>query len=214
MGSAGFDHVTLIDGADGSAIWTLGGKQNDFEDLRGSATTFFTQHQPRFWWDENHITLFDDGPDRVNVVGCTVNCTRGLHVKLDYDAMTVETVREYFHPMGLKVLAQGGLTSLENGNVLIAWGAQPGVTEHKGDEVVMDIQLGRIRNSESVPGTPGEGGNSVYRAFKMDWRGKPAWNPSMAVEDWTVYVSWNGATELAGWLVVSIASQSWVCVED
>ena len=199
MGSAAFEHVILVDGTDGSILWTLGGKGNDFEDPSGgSATSFFMNHQAIFWRDDNHITLFDNAIERVNAVGCTVNCSRGLHLRTDYEAMTVEVVREYFHPLGLKVRAQGGFTSLEGGNALIAWGMQPGVTEHRGGEVVMDIQLGRIIND-------GFGENAVYRAFKMDWEGKPSWDPSIAVEDGTVYVSWNGATELTGWVVVSFA---------
>ncbi|MBE3049282.1 hypothetical protein IMZ48_43640 [Candidatus Bathyarchaeota archaeon] len=162
--------------------------------------SFSSQHQPRFLGDHNHIVLFDNGPERVSSTGCTADCARGLHLTLDHDAMTMEVAREYFPPLSLKTLVQGGFMTLENGNALVAWGSQPGITEHKEDEVVMDIQFGRIVDLQ--PGQFG-GGGAVYRPFKGDWKGTPPWDPSIAVVGETVYFSWNGATEVAGWLVVS-----------
>ena len=86
---------------------------------------------------------------------------------------------------------------MENGNALIAWGSQPSITEHKGDQVVMEFQVGRL-SDELLFET-----NWPYRAFRMDWAGKPTWDPSIAVESSAVYLSWNGATELESWAVVS-----------
>lgn len=37
----------------------------------------------------------------------------------------------------------------------------------------------------------------------MDWKAAPPWDPSIAVEGAVAYVSWNGATEVATWVVVS-----------
>lgn len=203
VGLNSFNYILLINGTDGSTIWTLGGEDNNFEDLSGGdATNIWSHHQPRFWMNANHVTLFDNEYERVNAVGCSVNCSKGLHLRVDYDDMTAEVVSEYYHPTSLNSLAQGSFAFLESGNALVAWGSQPGVTEHKGDEVVMDIQVGRLLNEWL------EDANTVYRAFKMDWRGKPRWGPSIAVEDGTVYVSWNGATELAGWTVVSLECPS------
>jgi hypothetical protein len=200
VSSASFNHAILVNGTDGSTIWTLGGEDNDFQFLHGDPG-FAMLHQPRLLKSEdnsNHVTLFDNQVERVNAVGCTANCSRGIHVKLGHEKKTAEVVREFFHPMSLKSLAQGGFTSLKGGNVLVAWGTQPGVTEHKANgKVVMDIQFGRIGN-EYHPEW-----NAAYRVFKGHWKGQPAWDPSIAVEDGTVYVSWNGATEVAGWIVVS-----------
>ena len=43
-----------------------------------------------------------------------------------------------------------------------------------------------------------------YRGLKMNWTGKPFWPPSIAVDgDTRMYLSWNGATEVKRWAVVS-----------
>lgn len=43
-----------------------------------------------------------------------------------------------------------------------------------------------------------------YRGFKMNWTAKPFWPPSIATDGGTrVYLSWNGATEVKRWAVVS-----------
>lgn len=62
----------------------------------------------------------------------------------------------------------------------------------------MYIQIRRLLNEWL------DDANTAYRAFKMGWRGKPRWDPSISVKDGAVYVAWNGAMELAGWIVVSI----------
>lgn len=132
-------------------------------------------------------------------MGCTAHCSRGLHLRLDYDAMTAEVVREYFHPRSLQSIATGSYAALGSGNVLIGWGSQPAVTEFRGDAVVMDLQ--------NAPLSPGERWGEIgpYRAFKMDWVGRPTWGPSIAFDGGTVYLSWNGATEVESWVVVSAA---------
>jgi hypothetical protein len=52
----------------------------------------------------------------------------------------------------------------------------------------------------------------AYRVNKGDWKGNPSWPPSVAADapnnstlNATVYVSWNGATEVASWAIVSIS---------
>ncbi|SPO07755.1 uncharacterized protein DNG_10450 [Cephalotrichum gorgonifer] len=190
------DSIILINGTDGGTLWTLGGKNNDFTDTSGGrALGFAEQHHARIR-GQNRMTLFDNH-NRKNGVGCVTGCSRGLELKLDLDAMTAKFVREYYHPTGLVAAGKGGYVPLENGNALIAWGSQPSITEHKGDQVVMEIQVGRL-SDELLFET-----NWPYRAFRMDWAGKPAWGPSIAVDSSAVYLSWNGATELDSWAVLA-----------
>lgn len=121
--------------------------------------------------------------------------------------MTARLVKDYFHPANLVSGAMGGYTIVPNGNVLIGWGLNPTFTEHTPDgECVLDVQY-NIWNPE------GEG-RGHYRTFKSDWVGRPTWPPSLAWEDVgggltvsgspasRVYLSWNGATEVASWQIV------------
>ncbi|KAI0096265.1 Arylsulfotransferase-domain-containing protein [Nemania sp. FL0031] len=189
--------VALINGTDGSRIWQVGGVNNSFKDLsNGTATNFAFQHDARFTDDtETQITLFDNHAMHVTspTAGCTQDCTRAVRVALDYEAMEVRLVSEFYHPQSVQAWAQGGYHLLPNGNALIGWGVVPAMTEFDAaGNVVMDIQ---IRPWNTTAG----GGGPLYRVYKFDWIGQPLWQPSCAFADGTTYVSWNGATEVASW---------------
>lgn len=196
--------LALIDGKDGHPIWVLGGHRNQFLDLNdGRATDFGWQHDARFYKNQSHITMFDNhgeqtGPCRED--GCK---TRGLHLAIDTEAMTARIVQEYFHPAGIDSGAMGGFHTLDNDNVIIGWGYNPGFVEYTPDgKPVLDFQRGKL----------GEGFQAdmfAYRVMKHDWIGRPRWLPSAAIEaphrtteNATVWLSWNGATDIASWVVV------------
>lgn len=42
-----------------------------------------------------------------------------------------------------------------------------------------------------------------YRAFKFPWKGHPKWSPKIEIsdDDLEIYLSWNGATEVAQWVL-------------
>ncbi|KAI1824250.1 Arylsulfotransferase-domain-containing protein [Xylaria intraflava] len=189
--------VALINGTDGSRIWQVGGVNNSFKDTsEGLATNFAFQHDARFTDDsETEITLFDNHAMHVTspTAGCTQDCTRAIRIALDFDAMEVRLVSQYYHPQSVQAWAQGGYQLLSNGNALVGWGVVPAISEFDAaGNVVMDIQLCPWNTTEA-------GGAPIYRAYKFDWVGKPLWQPSSAFVDGIVYVSWNGATEVAFW---------------
>lgn len=193
--------VALINGTDGSRIWQVGGVNNSFKDLNdGNATNFAFQHDARFTDDdEAQITLFDNHAMHITspTSGCTKNCTRALRIALDYDAMEVRLVSQFYHPQSVQAWAQGGYHLLPNGNAIIGWGVVPAMTEFdEAGNVVMDIQI-RPWNTTAA------GGGPLYRVYKFDWVGQPHWEPSCAFIGGTVYVSWNGATEVVSWSLVS-----------
>ncbi|PNY29792.1 Uncharacterized protein TCAP_00293 [Tolypocladium capitatum] len=196
--------LTLVDGKDGHPIWILGGKRNQFEDLsNGTATNFGWQHDARFYHNQSHITMFDNHGE---VTGnCEGECeSRGLHLEIDSVGMTARVVREYFHPESINSGAMGGLQQLESGNVMIGWGYSPGFVEYKSDGTpVMDVQRGKI-------GVESLADMFAYRVYKHQWKGKPTWPPSAAVDapsrttlNATVYLSWNGATDVKSWAVLA-----------
>lgn len=175
----------------GEVLWRLNGKRSDFE--MGEGTPFVYQHDAR-----NHgnglVTLFDNGTGS----GESGVVSRGLALQLDYEAMTAEMVAEYIHPTEGTSQNQANMQLLPNGNFFIGWGPTPDTSEvTPNGEIVWHAQFP-------------EGGSS-YRAYRFPWAGMPAAPPDVAVETGnggaTVYVSWNGATGVAEWQVVSGASE-------
>ncbi|KAF5588231.1 hypothetical protein FPCIR_7249 [Fusarium pseudocircinatum] len=187
--------------------WVLGGKRNQFKDLSGgNATNFANQYNAKFvQGNESQISFFDN---QVTTSGsCSGdNCSRGVVVELDYEEMTVRLLHEFYHPQKISSGSGGSVQGLDNGNFLIGWGANPGITEHASNgTVVMDIQRGVIPHA--IDGDP-DLDMSAYRAWKMEWIGRPPWGPSIAsalpgneATNATIYVSWNGDTQVDRWEV-------------
>jgi hypothetical protein len=192
-----------VDRQSGNIKWTLGGKKNDFVDISGGrAIDFAWQHHARFG-DAAHtqITMFDNH-NVSSTIECTVGCSRGKHVELDYDNLTVRLVSEFYHPESLVSGFEGSYQPTRSGNVFLGWGANPTFTEHTpAGECVLDVQFDAWRPDKGYPVN--------YRAFKMNWKAFPTWGPSIVALNtgrdglFKVYVSWNGATEVAGWQLVS-----------
>lgn len=208
----------LIDGKTGQVIWTLGGKRNDFVELDPAdgleslnpVLSMGWQHHARFVpnTNETEMTLFDNHVKTTSHGRCRATCSRGLHVAIDDTSSppTVQLLREYLHPSRLQAQSQGSVQVLpatgdRMGSVFIGWGRCPSFTEHAASgETVMDVQFSPWHGDE----TPNALDN--YRAYKMDWVATPWWDPALAVREarggnLSVYVSWNGATEVRGWVV-------------
>jgi hypothetical protein len=186
----------------------LGGRQNNFTDLSdGDAIDFSWQHDAQFRDDALTQLTFFDNHNLDTFIGCepNLNCSRGRHLELDYNDMTVKVVKDYYHPEGVISGAMGGFEIAPGGNVMIGWGLNPTFTEHTPDgEVALDVQY--------LHWDPKGEGRGHYRTFKMDWTGYPPWDPAIAWADQglagsMVYVSWNGATEVKSWELVSDISQ-------
>ncbi|MDP9411438.1 MAG: arylsulfotransferase family protein, partial [Actinomycetota bacterium] len=179
--------VYKIDRNSGEVIWRLGGKKSDFEMGPGTRTDW--QHHARRRSDRT-ITIFDNG-------GVTTDGqSRGIVVELDEEAMTATLVREYTHPEKVFAATQGSMQILPNGNVFIGWGSEPLISEFDPEgELLFGARF------------PLEG--ESYRAFRFPWTGRPQDEPAVVAEagpkeeEVTLYVSWNGATEVAEWEVLA-----------
>ena len=152
----------------------------------GTRTSF--QHDARRQRDGT-LTVFDNG----NM--SEVEQSRAIVLELDEEAMTAKLVREYTHPDKVRSATQGNLQVLPDGNVFVGWGSAPLLSEF-GHE-------GGLLFSAAFP----EEGES-YRAFRFPWKGLPKDDPDLVArrgpEDRvTLYVSWNGATEVATWRVLA-----------
>jgi len=174
----------------GTILWKLGGRNNSFTDLSsGAATNFSWQHHMR-WHPGNRITLFDNGA--FNWLS-TANHSRGLHIQLDTGNKTASLIQAFVKP-GVLAHSQGSVQLMpDTGNVFVGWGHSSAYTEFAADGAILcDVHYGPSAFF-------GLGWAKSYRAFKAPWAGRPRTVPDVAMKDGAVYVSWNGATEVAAW---------------
>jgi hypothetical protein len=189
--------VYKIDRESGEIIWRLGGKKSDFE--MGPGTRFAYQHDARRQSD-GAITIFDNGTTTIhNGIPKAVEESRGIALELDEKKMTATLVAEYTHPDKLFADAGGNMQVLPNGNVFIGWGRARVFSEFSKD--------GDLLFSASFPKY------GSYRAFRFPWSGHPSDRPVTVAErtseeEVSVYVSWNGATQVTAWEVLAGASPS------
>lgn len=190
--------LVYVESVTGNILWTLGGSTSDFEDLsQGDATGFQWQHDARWISEDNGIiSLFDNGiahkhPDAAY--------SRALIIQLDFVNWTATLLEEYTSRDLISSASQGDVQLLRrphgDDHVFIGWGASAAFTEHSIDgDLLCETHFGAswLFYFERV---------SSYRAFKtFDWKAIPsAWDPEARVVGNNVYVSWNGATEVAYW---------------
>ena len=178
-----------IDHSSGAIIWTLGGRKSSYK--LSSAAVFAFQHDVRLHTDTDPtVTLFDDGggPPRVHTQ------SRAITVRLDSSGKTAKLVGQDQHSPALAAAFEGNLQALANGDQFVGWGQQPYFSEYNArGEMVFDA---RFVDS-----------NSSYRAYRLAWTGTPSGAPAVVASSsgstTNVYVSWNGATQVASWRVLA-----------
>ena len=212
-----------ISGIDGSVLWTIGGHNSSFTDIsNGLATDFAWQHDARWASDDlTTITVFDNR--HIETVS-EAPASRGMVLKLDYEAMTVNLTQSYDATSGIKSVRMGSMQMLREtpSNVLLGYGNEPGFTEFSANGTVLwDVLFGPLWTNRASADN--------YRAEKTSWKGYPTWNPKIAagpadpsilltssesqrnlirpnlIND-TAYFSWNGATEVASWVILASKS--------
>jgi hypothetical protein len=183
--------VYEIDQSTGRILWQLGGRHSTFTLGNGTSTAF--QHDAIVQPDGT-VTIFDDGagPPTIHPYA------RGIRVRLDGRRHTASLVQEYDHTPPISTNFEGNVQQLSGGDVFMGWGQQPYFSE--------DDARGRqiFDGHFAVP-------TSSYRAYRFPWQGQPATIPALAVAagpDGTTdsYASWNGATTVARWSVLTGAS--------
>ncbi|OJJ94799.1 hypothetical protein ASPACDRAFT_1892195 [Aspergillus aculeatus ATCC 16872] len=117
-----------------------------------------------------------------------------MMIYLDVDAREATLLAAYYHPQQMKAVSQGNLQVLDNdGRALVGWGHNAAFTEFSSDgQVLCNVHFGA-----SV--FFGFGRAVSYRVIKGDWVGRPQTAPDAEVIGNRIYVSWNGATEVAAW---------------
>lgn len=161
---------------------------------------------------EKLVSLFDNGADDRTRAR---EYSRGILVQINYPsdlntspqlsdedmlrAYTVRLVQRYDHPNSISANSQGSfqlIPSLRTGRdptIGIGYGQKPVFTEYSASgQVLCDTHFAPQFDRASV---------QSYRVFKSTWIGRPSEPPKAVIDedDYIVYVSWNGATEVKSW---------------
>lgn len=219
--------ITYIDGKTGDIIWRLGGKRNSFNDLsNGLATNMAHQHLARFHSLTAFPKLLtkdiSDHGTRKNKDGMTKQLlsafdngiqkrpARGVLIELTYPSQGVTSnapysaklIKSYEHPLHISSVSQGSMqlvasnvTGSGDPHVLVGFGYTGVWTEYAADGTVLCDS--RITTEKAF----GKGHVQSYAALKAKWTGQPSYPPSAvpAQSRSSVFVSWNGATEVKAW---------------
>jgi hypothetical protein len=174
----------------GKIIWRLGGKKSNF--TFGPGAKFSWQHDAHRRPDGT-ITLFDNAAQ-----GPTKGVqSKALRLRVDLRTRRATLVRAYRHRPSLLSPSQGNAQFLPNGHVFVGWGQNAYFTEYSAaGRVLFDASFG-----DAAPNI------DSYRVFRFAWVGTPRTKPAAVVKRpggvRTVYVSWNGATQVAAWEVLA-----------
>ncbi|TFY58012.1 hypothetical protein EVJ58_g6673 [Rhodofomes roseus] len=183
-----------IDGTDGEIIWKLGGKNSSF--TFGLNATFYGQQDARFV----------DGPTVVSMhVGeATTGQTteRGLSLLLNTTTMEATMLVEFLPLTPYTSTSQGSLRYDPDGNVVFGGGTNPWISEYlPNGTMIYSAALGGEGLVDSLI--------ENYRSLKTTtWIGYPQTAPDIAFNGSTVWASWNGATEVAEWEILTGAHPS------
>jgi hypothetical protein len=181
----------------GQIQWQLGGKHSSFAMGRGTATAW--QHDPRELPDGT-ISIFDNGASPP-----IHKQSRAIVVSLNLQHHTATLVSQLTRPSPLMAESQGDAQLLSNGNWLVGWGQIPDFSEFSpSGQLLLDAHF--------------PAGDESYRDLSFEWTGMPAHRPAFALQPpgagdasgspGTVYASWNGATQVAGWRVLAGSSRN------
>jgi hypothetical protein len=167
------------------------------------------------------VSAFDNGADNEEMGH---RPSRGVLIELTYPTAysspagttyTARLIREYIHPVQFISSSQGSMQILpSNGTsdprILLGYGYLGVWTEFSSDGQVL------CDNRFSAMSSWGKGDVQSYRVLRAPWKGEPSWPPAAAFEQGkqqsSVFVSWNGATEVKAWKLQQ-ANES-ACLDD
>lgn len=186
-----------ISKTDGRIVWRFGGARSDFNfDPR-----FQGQHHARVLsQNKTHtlISFLDNSYLPSNMNPLINDCSRAFVVSLRTDTtpMTAEVVQQFDHPHKAYAYGRGNVQTLPNGNTFVGWTDHSLHSEYDtAGNLILEAQLQADLKS--------------YRSYKFPWTGYPADPPDVHAEalhvdssetiSTTIWVSWNGATEVDVW---------------
>ncbi len=184
----------------GKIDWSVGGKHPSMKLASGAVDTFkvdgvtlpFSFQHDAIMQPDGHLTLFDNGNQRVPM------WSRSAAFSLNFATHTVteinsESIR---HKPDIYGKAHGSTQLLPGGHTMISWGTTGRATEYNShNQPVMEITS-----------------TDSYRLLRQVWHGAPAARPALSASNsaghTSVYVSWNGATDVASYQVLAGTSSA------
>jgi hypothetical protein len=177
-----------IQGGTGNILWRLGGTKSSFALGPGTKTAW--QHDGRILPDGD-VTFFDDGSDPP-----VHYQSRAVRIALDFKTHKARMVYAYTHAPPLLAASQGNTQTLASGSTVVGYGGVPEISEYAKDGTVLfDAHLAY----ELI----------FYRSYRFPWSATPQSPPTVVAnvnntgEETVVHMSWNGATGVASWRVLS-----------
>jgi hypothetical protein len=181
--------VYEIQQSTGRIRWTLGGRDSSFRLPRPAR--FWLQHDARLFAHGRKLSLFDDeaGPP------ARARNSRGLILRLHYGTHRASVERSLRRRGATLANSEGSLQMLPGGGSLVGFGSTRYISGFNAH--------GRLNFDAALPV-----GDSTYRAFRVNWHATPSTPPAAVARNagggrTTVYVSWNGATDVARWQLLS-----------
>ena len=183
--------IYKVDRKTGDVLWRLGGMKSNF--AVDAAASFAYQHDVRRQSDGT-ITIFDNNA----ALPGAQTLSRGMRINLDMKKKRASLVSEYLAPTPRTTWAMGNVQQLDDGSMFIGWGTDGSFTEIGPD--------GSVRFDARFAD-----GSVTYRAFRFDLVAQPKGRPATEVVEnadgsLTLYVSWNGSTQVAKWQLVAGAT--------
>jgi hypothetical protein len=158
-----FNEITKVNRTNGSIVWRLGGKRNQFS-FEDSTTLFLAQHDARYLHNGN-ISVFDNGRPGVQPASAKV-------FLIDEKKLTCRLVWKYTDKENACSLFSGNVQSLDDGNTLINYGTSDSskvmfnVVDSKGTKKFEIVFKDTLR---------------TYRAYKYDSLGFLLQRPGIIV---------------------------------
>jgi hypothetical protein len=174
----------------GAFNWQVGGAHSTF--ALGPGVKFYWQHDV-MWEPGGMVSVFDNGsspPEEKQ--------SRGLLLSLDMATHTVSLVKAFTNPLQtLLTSSQGDLLNLGGGDWLMGYGGLPNFTEYAADgHVLLNGTLGLDVQD--------------FRTYMASWSAQPQTPPAVAAQAnggrVSVEASWNGATDVGSWRLLTGSS--------
>ena len=193
----------LISGQTGTIIWRLAGQgRSDFE----QDFVFSKQHDAKFLETDGtrYVISFMNNASDEEFNEEDISSALIIEVESGTTPMTARVLHRYNRPDNSLTRLRGNTQQLPNKNVFVCWSEGGYISEFSPD--------GRHLMSASFTSPR----YSSYRAYKSEFTGRPSTPPAIVSSVYgsdvtnlvtTIYVSWNGATDVASWNFYAQASE-------